>query len=264
MTSYSSTIQTLIFSVVNNKLMKNNENKFNYTIVGTDTHVGKTVVSLLLIKYLYQRGYQPEYLKPFQTGCQTPQDPDSDAQFIYSHIPHLRKCNPNDSVIYCLQPPKAPYFAARNTNTEIDIMWLVQEIQLRLQRNPPVVLEAAGGLMVPITDKMLYIELLSQIKTIPILVARAGLGTINHTLLSISALTQHKIVPAGIILSNPLSVPHEMVHENAEAIERFSGIRVIGILDKIDDFYNVSDKCLDIFRHIFQPQDITNKQARNA
>jgi dethiobiotin synthetase len=244
--------------------MQINENKLNFIIVGTDTHVGKTVVSLLLMKYLCRLGYQPEYLKPLQTGCQTPRDSDSDAQFIYQHFQHLRKCNPDDSVIYCFQPPKAPWFAARNTNMNIDAMHLLQQIQLRLQRKNPVVLEAAGGLMVPITDKMLYIDFLSQINSAPILVARAGLGTINHSLLSISALAQRKIVPAGVILSNPLSVPQKMVHENTEAIERFSGIRVLGILDKIDDFHDVSDKCLDIFRHIFQPQDATNKQARNA
>jgi dethiobiotin synthetase len=241
--------------------MKNNKNIFHYTIVGTDTHVGKTVVSLVLMKYLSQQGYRTQYLKPFQTGCQTPQDTDCDAQFIYQHIEYLRKCNPHDSVLYCLQPPKAPWFAARNTKVDIDPMWLIQEIQLRLQSNNPVVLEAAGGLMVPITDKMLFIDLLSQIKSIPILVARAGLGTINHTLLSISVLAQRKVVPAGVILSNPLSVPHEMVYENVEAIERFSGIRVLGILDKIDDFNSVSDKSLNIFRDIFQPQNAANKQS---
>jgi len=222
--------------------------KLNFSIVGTDTHVGKTVVSLLLMKYLYQQGYQPQYLKPIQTGCQTPRDPDSDAHFIYQHTPNLRHCNPDDSVIYCFKPAKAPLFAARNMNTKIEINYLKQQIQLRFQENHPVVLEAVGGLMVPINEKTLFIELC--INTIPILVARAGLGTINHTLLSIAALANCNITPAGIILSNPLSVSKEMIQENVEAIELFSGIRVMGILDKIENFDHVSDKYLNIFHNI--------------
>ena len=233
--------------------MQINQKQLNFTIIGTDTNVGKTVVSLLLMKYLFQQGYQPQYLKPIQTGCLSAHDPDSDAHFVYQHLQHLNKCNPKDSVIYCFQPAKAPWFAARNTNTHIDTTYLYQQIQSRLQDKNPVVLEAAGGLMVPVTDHTLYIEVLSHMDSIPILVARAGLGTINHTLLSIDALVHRNIVPAGVILSNPLSAPNEMVDENAEAIEQFSNVRVMGILNKIENFHNVSDKFLNIFSHIFQP-----------
>jgi len=227
--------------------MQSHTKKLNFTIIGTDTNVGKTVVSLLLMKYLCQLGYKPQYLKPIQTGCLTPHDPDSDSLFVYKHIQHLKKCNPKDSVIYCIQPAKAPWFAARNTNTIIDTTYLYQKIQSKLQDQNPVVLEAAGGLMVPVTENKLYIEVLSHIDSIPILVARAGLGTINHTLLSIEALVNRNIVPAGVILSNPLSVPNEMVDENAEAIEHFSNVRVMGILKKIENFNTVSDKFLNIF-----------------
>jgi dethiobiotin synthetase len=234
--------------------MQTNERHLNYTIVGTDTCVGKTVVSLLLMQYLCQQGYQPQYLKPIQTGCQTPNDPESDARFVYQHIPHLRNSKPADSVIYCLQPPKAPWFAARNTNTDIDTNYLKNQIQSRLQSKHPVVMEAAGGLMVPIKDNILYIDLLSQMDSTPILVARAGLGTINHTLLSINALVARHIVPAGVILSNPLSCSHEMVDENAEAIAHFSGIRILGILDKINRFDQVSDTYLNIFSFVADKQ----------
>jgi len=233
--------------------MRPNTKKLNFTIVGTDTNVGKTVVSLLLMKFLHKKGYQPKYLKPIQTGCQTPHDSDSDARFVYQHVSHLRQRNPDDSVIYCLPPPKAPWFAARNTNTDIQMSHLQQQIQTRLQNKNPVVLEAAGGLFVPITDKVLFIELLSPLDAIPILVARAGLGTINHTLLSITAMIAANMAPMGIILSNPLSVPGQMVDENIEAIEQFSNIPVMGVLDKIENFDHISNDHLNIFRHVFQP-----------
>jgi len=232
--------------------------KIHITVVGTDTNVGKTVVSLILMKYLLREGYQPQYLKPIQTGCKTPNDSDSDARFIYQHMPHLKEGNPQDSVIYCFQPAKAPWFAARNMNMNIDVEYLYQKIQSKLQDKTTMIIESAGGLMVPVTDKMLYIELLSRLNTIPILVARAGLGTINHTLLSIAALQKANVVPSGIIFTNPLSIPHEMVLENVEAIAHFSGIRIMGILNKIDHFDTVSDQCLDIFRYIFQPKNATN------
>ena len=89
-----------------------------YFVLGTDTGVGKTVLSLLLMRFCYQRGDRPFYIKPLQTGCRSPYDTDSDARFVYEHVEALKGKDPAESVIYCFKNPKAPYFAARDEGKE--------------------------------------------------------------------------------------------------------------------------------------------------
>jgi len=210
----------------------------NFLITGTDTNVGKTVVSLLLMQFYYDCGFKPFYLKPIQTGCSHSKDQESDARFIYEHIPDLKSCDPSNSIIYCLKNPKAPWFAARNELSGIRIDTLIQLIHQKLDQYSPVIIESAGGLMVPINQTSLIIDIIPEINAIPILVARTGLGTINHTLLSINAMKERNIEPFGIVLSdsNTFSPSNEMIEENIEAIEHFSDVKVLGIVEKTNDF----------------------------
>ncbi|MBF0452701.1 MAG: dethiobiotin synthase [Candidatus Magnetomorum sp.] len=221
----------------------------NIFIVGTDTNVGKTVVSLLLMQYYYHCGYKPFYLKPLQTGCKHSRDISHDARFIYQHIADLESCDPSNSVIHCFKEPKAPWFAARNELSDIHYQGLIEAINQNLYHHSPVVIEGAGGLMVPINKTTLMIDLLAQIDAIPLLVARAGLGTINHTLLSIDVMKSRHIRSFGIVLSDSEtpSVSDEMISENIEAIENFSGIKVLGVIKKVNDFFYPSDNCFEVF-----------------
>src|SRR4030042_3873426 len=92
----------------------------NIFVAGTDTGVGKTVLSLLLMQFFSARGDRPFYLKPLQTGCKDPLDRDSDAAFVYRHVASLKGKDPAESAIYCFRNPKAPYFAARDEGRVID------------------------------------------------------------------------------------------------------------------------------------------------
>lgn len=207
-------------------------------VVGTDTGVGKSVVSLLLMQLLYAKGYTPFYIKPFQTGCQDPMDADSDARFVYAHTQALQPADPAQSVIYCHQNPKAPYFAAADDGQTIDVDLVHQMIEQKRHQFSPLVVEAAGGLLVPLTEGLLIIDMIKQIRCRPLLVARAGLGTINHTLLSIEALHNRNIDPMGIVVVDGSIVPTDAGHmaENMAAIERFSGCNIAGIIPRLDDF----------------------------
>lgn len=207
-------------------------------IVGTDTGVGKTVLSLLLMQFFYTRGFTPFYLKPAQTGCRDPYDMDSDAKFIYQHVKPLSRKDPTDSVIYCFKNPKAPYFAARDEGKEIDFRIIQEVINKKRTLYSPIIIEAAGGLFVPVNEELLIIDTIKMIKARPIIASRAGLGTINHTLLTIEALKGRGIQPAGIILidSGETSTPQDMIGENIEAIEKTAGIKVAGVIGKIVDF----------------------------
>ncbi len=222
-------------------------------ITGTDTGVGKTVLSLLLMQYYYAKGMNPFYIKPFQTGCKDPYDTDSDAKFIYNHAQQLKGKNPADSLVYIHKNPKAPYFAARDQGETIDLSAVEKKIDEKRKHHNPLIIEGAGGLMVPVTDDKMVVDIIKQTRATTIVAARAGLGTINHTLLTIEALRAREIEIAGVFFidtgAQPL-VPEKMVRENSEAIENISGVKVAGVIGRIDDFLNPNEEIYQIFNGI--------------
>jgi dethiobiotin synthetase len=227
-------------------------------VVGTDTGVGKTVLSLLLMQFFYAKGYAPFYIKPIQTGCIDPYDKNSDARLIYKHVKQLTNKDPADSVVYCFREPKAPYFASRNEGEHIDVTAIRDTLDKKSRIYSPVIMEAAGGLLVPVNENTLIIDLIKITGAIPIIAARAGLGTINHTLLTIEALHKRNIQPAGILFidAGEKPTPQDMISENIEAVEGFSGIKVAGVIGRIKDFSNPEKQCYQsigkIFIHLFQ------------
>lgn len=174
-------------------------------ITGTDTDVGKTFISALLVK-----AWGSNYWKPIQTGLNScPVDTDT-VKYITglsdSHFgpPHIE-----------LQEPLSPWRASISENTSISIDEF--EIPKRFKQcNRPLVLEGAGGLFVPINETMITTDLIQKLDFPVILVARSGLGTINHTLLSIEHLRSRKIKILGIVLNGKLNP------DNAAAIRHFA------------------------------------------
>ncbi|SPD73015.1 ATP-dependent dethiobiotin synthetase BioD [uncultured Desulfobacterium sp.] len=234
--------------------MNNQSDRF--FITGTDTGVGKTVLSLLIMQYFYYKGLSPFYMKPFQTGCNDPYDTDSDARFIYSNIAQLKGKDPAQSVLYCFKNPKAPYFAARDEGREREIKTeqVIQALAARAKDFSPIILEGAGGLFVPVDQRTLMIDLIERTESRPIIAARAGLGTINHTLLTIKVLRERGIEPTGIIFLDPgdRPTPPDMISENMESIKIFSGIQVAGVIGKIENFSMPQEKYYDIINKIFE------------
>ena len=176
-----------------------------FFITGTDTDVGKTLVSAWLLTQL-----EGTYWKPIQAG--TLPTTDSATVQRLAELPVSRVL----PEAYLLPEPMAPHEAARRANIAMDME------KLRL---PPhdglVVVEGAGGLMVPIADGAYMIDLADSLDLPIILVARSTLGTINHTLLSLEAIRRRGLPLAGVIISGPES-PH-----NRAAIERFGQVEVI-------------------------------------
>jgi dethiobiotin synthetase len=112
--------------------------------------------------------------------------------------------------------------------------------------SPCLVVEGAGGLHVPVTGDKLVVDIIDCDSVI--IAARAGLGTINHTLLTVESLRLRGIEPAGIIFmdNGDLTPSPDMIEENIEAVERFSGIKVFGVIGKISDFMNPPLEFLNI------------------
>jgi dethiobiotin synthetase len=222
-------------------------------VTGTDTGIGKTVLALLLMQFLRERGENPLYLKLIQTGCESPRDVDSDARFIYEHVPALKGQDPRDAVACCFKNPKAPHFAARDEGKAIDLQMIQDFVEHKRSTRSPLILEGAGGLLVPVTDTILMIDLIAMLGARPVLAARAGLGTINHTLLSIEALRARGMEPFAIVFmdAGEQSTPREMIRENIEAVERFSGVRVAGVVGRISDFSSPATECTQPIRAMF-------------
>ena len=210
----------------------------NLFVVGTDTGVGKTVLALLLMQFFYNKGYSPFYLKPVQTGCKDANNFDSDAKFIYRNVEQLKDKEAADSIVYCFKNPKAPLFAARDDGKTIDLSVIEKTVVERAMSYSPLIIEGAGGVLVPVVGSTFMADLPVLVNARPVIVARAGLGTINHTLLTIEALVKRGLRPLGIVFmdAGKEETPPQMITENKLAVEEASSVRVTGVIGKITDF----------------------------
>jgi dethiobiotin synthetase len=235
------------------KFMGRFDRQVRLFVTGTDTGVGKTVLSLLMMHYFHDMGLDPLYIKPVQTGCRDPYAPDSDSKLIYENVPALRGKDPAEAIAYCFTNPKAPYFAARDEGKEVDPGVINEFVNKRSASHSPIILEGAGGLFVPVCERVLMVDLITILGAKPILAARAGLGTINHTLLSLEALYTRGIEPEGVVLldGSETPTPADMVSENIEAIEKVTGKKVAGVIGRVTDFSNPPKESYQVFDRLF-------------
>lgn len=181
-------------------------------ITGTDTGVGKTLLSAMLMAGM-KKGV---YWKPIQCGTED----GTDTQWVRK-IANLSvdRCIRET---HCLQHPLSPHAAAREAG-----------IRIRLNDfNPPVqaeylVVEGAGGAMVPINEKEMMLDLMKKLSFPVLLVARSALGTINHTLLSLEAIRRRNLHVVGVVLNG------EKNPSNKQAIEYFGRTRVLLEIDPL-------------------------------
>lgn len=216
-------------------------------VTGTDTGVGKTVLSLMMMQYFFANGFAPFYLKPAQTGCNGPYDSDSDARFIYRNVAALRGADPAASVVYCFRTPKAPLISARDEGKTIDAGHIEKIVRGKLPAANPLIIEGAGGALVPVANGVMMADLAGRLNALPVIAARAGLGTINHTLLTVEALAARGLKAAAIVFLDGGSepTPAGMIEENIAAIESACGIKIAGTIGRITDFADPGAECCD-------------------
>ncbi len=181
-------------------------------VAGTDTDIGKTVFAAALTRAL--DGY---YWKPVQAGLQG----ETDAEVVQrlSGLPASRIL----PEVYRLNTAASPHLAAERDGVEIDAA------RLRPFRLPtPLVIEPAGGLMVPLTRRRLQVDLLAEWKLPTILCASTRLGTINHTLLSIEALKRRAIPILGVAFIGDENTDSE------RTIAALGGVKRLGRLPRLD------------------------------
>jgi dethiobiotin synthetase len=213
-------------------------------ITGTDTDVGKTVVSLLVMRAL--AGRDAVYLKPVQTGCLHPNH-DSDAAFVHRHLPSglPRNMTPGDCIHSCRLLPKAPLFAGEAVDFEAVTDFIAGHARFR----ETVVVEGAGGILVPITADRTMLDLACAVRASILVVGRAGLGTINHSLLTLQAIKARNADCLGVILSDPAGATTELDRrENIAAIESYSGLPVHGVIGRIANLFSPPPPAMSVIR----------------
>jgi len=182
-------------------------------ICGTDTDVGKTIVSSFLVQ-----GLKGIYWKPIQSGTEEGTDTKT--------VCNLLSLEPNSYLPerYKFKAPVSPHWAAERESSFIEPNNLLLPDLDKL-----IIIETAGGLMVPLNRNWLQIDQLKVWGAPIILVARTGLGTLNHTLLSLEALRNRNIHVLGIVLNGPQH------NDNPKTIEQFGDTKILASLPIFDE-----------------------------
>jgi dethiobiotin synthetase len=132
---------------------------------------------------------------------------------------------------YRFHNPVAPFVAAGLENKKIEPVKIISAYQKLSKRHNFMVVEGAGGIMVPLSRTYLYLDLAQDIGLPVLIVARPGLGTINHTLLTIAVLRARKIPIAGIVINYTENKKIGLAEKtNPLAIENISGVKIVGII----------------------------------
>jgi dethiobiotin synthetase len=195
-------------------------------VAGTDTGVGKTIVTAVLISALKAQGIRPGVMKPIETGVSG--GTGSDAEWLMS-VAEVR--DGLDLVgPYRFKTVAAPLVASSREAVIIEPDRILRAFEMLRSRHDCVVVEGIGGIMVPLAKEMLVVDLIRQLHLSVLIVARAGLGSINHTLLTLEALRSRQLPVIGMIFNNPTPGPPEPVHDTIPTILRLTGQVVFGEL----------------------------------
>jgi dethiobiotin synthetase len=199
-----------------------------FFVAGTDTGVGKTEIARALCTLMRLQGMRPVALKPVETGCEPGEPQDALA---------LREaCGSGQSLDevcpYRFRLPAAPLVAAEAEGLSVDL----PRIEALVARAAsPIVVEAAGGLLVPLARDpaspraiLTNLDLAARLGLPVVLVGRAGLGTLNHCALSFDALARYGVAVAAIVLNRVSAEDDPTVDLNARWVKELTGARVLG------------------------------------
>ena len=180
-------------------------------VTGIGTDVGKTVVSSILVEAL-----QADYWKPIQAGTFMP----TDSEIVKKNISNSKTVIHPEA--YRLRGGKSPHEASANEGITIDI----DKINLPKSSNDNMIIEGAGGVMVPLNQQYFIVDLIKKFEAEAIVVVQNYLGSINHSLLTIDALKHRGIKITGLVFNGS---PHE---PSRQIIEKYSGLRTISWITK--------------------------------
>ena len=192
-------------------------------IIGTDTNVGKTYVASRIIQQFVNDGYKTVGMKPIASGCEV----NTNGDLINEDVTALSKASNIQAPLnlinpYRFAPAIAPHIAASLAGVEVGIPEILKAYESLKNQAEIVVVEGAGGFLVPINQTQTLADLAVQLKLPIVLVVGMQLGCINHALLTVDAIQARGLTLAGWVANqiDPLMV---MFEENVESLsERIS------------------------------------------
>ena len=197
-------------------------------ITGTDTGVGKTLVACGLAACLTAAGRTVGVMKPVETGCETqngelfPEDAVLLARFAGSSEPLEELCP------YRFAPPVAPSVAADQAGVTIRPERIVSLFQRISHRHDTVLVEGAGGLLVPLVDRYTFADLARDLDIPLLVVVGSKLGALNHTLLTLGHALAQSLPLQGYIMNHPMSSADPATRTNSETLARLTDVACLG------------------------------------
>ena len=192
-------------------------------VTGTDTGVGKTLVASAIARALVARGLRVAPFKPVETGCK-----EVDGALVAEDAERLRHASGSEIALdlvcpYRLRDPLAPMVAGEREGVAIDVERLAAAYRDLASAHDVVLVESAGGVLVPLTEACTFADLASSLALPVLVVASTRLGAINQTLLTLEVLRARGLETVGYVL-NRLTPESDLAQEtNAHAIARLAG-----------------------------------------
>jgi dethiobiotin synthetase len=193
-------------------------------VTGTDTGVGKTVVAGAIVAGLRERGVDVRALKPIITGLDEPAGED----WPHDHeiLAAVAGCPPDEVILAAYGPAASPHLALELTGRELDPRHIVSAVKQAGSEAQTLVVEGVGGLLVPIAPGYDVRRLAADIGLPLIIAARPGLGTINHTLLTLEAARAADLRITGVVLTPWPEAPSAIERSNRATIAELGGVQV--------------------------------------
>lgn len=198
-------------------------------VTGTDTGVGKTVAGCAIAEALRRRGIDVGVMKPIETGV--------GAQGPLDAIALIEAAGVNDPIeLVCPQRfelPAAPNVAAAREGRSVDVPAIRAAFQALRARHAFLLVEGAGGLLVPIASDFTMADLMAEMELPILVVARGTLGTVNHTLLTLEAIERRGLPLAGVVVSHGPRRISGAEEENLVALRELLGTRLVGEIEPV-------------------------------
>jgi dethiobiotin synthetase len=200
-------------------------------ITGTDTGVGKTYLASGIAAEMRLRGVNVGVMKPAETGCSM-----RGGRLVPQDARRLMKAAGVDDLVDLVNPyrfrrPLAPSVAARLAGKKIEPDKILLAYRELSRRHDFMIVEGAGGIMVPLRGVYTYLDLAKALALPILIVARPGLGTINHTLLTIAALRERRLAISGIVINHTQKHRANLAEmTNPAELGRISGVNIVGTI----------------------------------
>ena len=207
----------------------------SYFVTGTDTGVGKTVITAAIASILRKRGIDVGVMKPIATGISTKgRFKSEDVEILHN----AALTNDDEKTInpIFLPLPVSPYDASKSLGVKIDMEMVFEMYKFLVKSHQMVLVEGIGGIMTPITQDFFVADMIKQMNLETIVVTRSTLGTINHTVMTIEMCKKYQIPVKGLVI-NYFDEKGEPAERNAPStLHEITGLPILGIIPFVKDY----------------------------